>query len=924
MKTILNVFFVVVFFVIPGIVRAQLTVQDPTVYGTKPGYIDRTTLVVEPHGAFVEQSLYVWYSDHNQYPGNNNLEIVHRFTLPQGSVINDMWLWIGDTVVKAKMFDTWTARHIYDSIVVHRHDPAFLAKNGNAYELHIYPLVSGQSRKVKLNFITPTSWLGKNGYGELPLSYLQASNSQIKPAQILFREQEDIWGSPSIRELPGLVYKRTLDTAGYVYRDFEVSDISPMTSLSVAFQTVFTDGIYSTAGDRLGDSSYFQIGVDPTSFNATRSDTNAASVVVGIDLSGNYNNSVNLLVPRVEAVLHNALRPKDLFCLTVSGGGSVAHFAPFQHADSTTIDTVLQDFAESALAAKLSKARKPVIVFCDANGQTIWRFPSLDSVAIIESFSDIVSASGSFANADIIASYDHGYETAGLTDANLSMLLPKIDSLFYRGGRFLGYFDHNRPGGEEIETHYINGLTENYEANSVTLFAQPNGNIGSSFPSSVLGNSVNYLTFTDPNTKIDLANSNGDGAVISKRINNGLLVVSGLWSFTDDGALKQTLAVPLLGISQSSWSVQQQQMLKPLLSDIQASVTGDTVQQVILFSNADSLISPADAKTWVTSYLSAMSGQKPVFNTINLLDGSLFTPPFVTDNGVDYYGSGFLSNLLSQATGGEHFESHLTSWDVIAEELKYSSYARLDSLTVGVVVDGGAGSLIDMREVAPDPNDRVRPRFFIGVSNAKTKVGFNFQAYFDGLSQTYEKQATAYLYNDTTGGSPVIAGMMGWETLQDYFSESTYDTLKIVNLAIKFNLLCDYTSLIALEPSDQNPPLVNPFDESGLFTYVIRNTDANKDSLSFTAYPNPFNGQIKFYLSLKHSSNIKVSIYNILGQEVRTFRLSASPGLTSVSWDGTGSHGGAAASGVYIVQATVTENSSNVVYRKSLKIMMLK
>ncbi len=919
MKTIL---FAALAVVLPGFVQAQLTVQDPTLYGTKPGYIDEATLVVEPHGAYVEEAMYVSYADHNQYPGDQNLEIVHRFTLPSGSVINDMWLWIGDTVVKAQMFDTWTARHIYDSIVVHRHDPAFLAKNGNNYELHVYPLASGQFRKVRLNFITPTSWLGKDGNASLPLSYLQASNSTTKPLQLLFREEEDVWGSPTVRELPGLTYKRTLDTAGYIYREFEVSDVSALASLTVAFQTAFTDGIFAKAGDQEGDSSFFQIGIDPTSFGAMRTDTGAASTIVGIDLSGNYNNSIDALIPKVKAVLHNALRPRDKFELVVSGDGVVVHCSQMQPADSTTIDTVLQDFQRSSLDSALALTKKPVIVYCDNNAQTIWRFPALDSVATIDSFGDILSAAGSFSTADIIASYDHGYETAGETNDNLSLLLPKIDSLFNRGGRFLGYFDHNRPGLEEIETHYINGLTENYEANSVTLLAQTTGNIGQAFPSSVICNSVNFLTYSDANTKIELANSQGDATVISKRVSNGLLVVSGIWAFTDDGALKQELAIPLLGVSQSPRS--SRQMLKPLLADIQTSAAADTVSQVILFSNADSLISAPDADSWATSYVSSLGSRKVVFNTINLLDGSLITPPYITDNGVDYYGSGYLLKLVSQATGGAHFESHLTAWDAIEAELTYTDYALLDTLNVGVTVDNGTGSLIAMREVAPDSTDRQKPRFFIGVSNAKVKVGFDVEAHFQNTAQTYSKQATAYVVNDTTGKSPILAGMMGWEQLQDYFLTSSYDTSKIVKLAIKYNLLSDYTSLIALEPSEQNPPLVNPFDESGLFTTAVTNMDAKQDSIGLSAYPNPFNGLVKLFVSLRRTSTVKLTIYNILGQQVRSYTLVSGPGSSVISWDGTDAHGVAASSGVYLVQATVLESSTGSVFRKNLKVMMLK
>jgi hypothetical protein len=74
----------------------QLTVQNPDVWGAKPGYIDKATLVIEPIGGYVEQSLYLTYSDHNQFSGGTQPEIKHSFELPPSSVITDLWLCIGD------------------------------------------------------------------------------------------------------------------------------------------------------------------------------------------------------------------------------------------------------------------------------------------------------------------------------------------------------------------------------------------------------------------------------------------------------------------------------------------------------------------------------------------------------------------------------------------------------------------------------------------------------------------------------------------------------------------------------------------------------------------------------------------------------------------------------------------------------------
>ncbi|MDP3684744.1 MAG: VIT domain-containing protein, partial [Ignavibacteria bacterium] len=154
----------------------DLTVKDNALHGSKPGYIEKATLVVEPFGSYVEQSLYIEYSERNQF-SSNLLEIVHRFELPKDAVINDMWLWIGDSVMQARMFDTWTARGIYDSIVAAHYDPGFLTKNGSQYEFRIYPLAAGKIRKVKITFIVPTKWYGNQATAELPIKLLLSNNS---------------------------------------------------------------------------------------------------------------------------------------------------------------------------------------------------------------------------------------------------------------------------------------------------------------------------------------------------------------------------------------------------------------------------------------------------------------------------------------------------------------------------------------------------------------------------------------------------------------------------------------------------------------------------------------------------------------------------------------------------------------------------
>ena len=61
----------------------DLTVKVPGSFTSKRGYIDNAVLVVEPHGGYIEQSLYLNYSDHGALAPSNNIEVIHRFELPK-------------------------------------------------------------------------------------------------------------------------------------------------------------------------------------------------------------------------------------------------------------------------------------------------------------------------------------------------------------------------------------------------------------------------------------------------------------------------------------------------------------------------------------------------------------------------------------------------------------------------------------------------------------------------------------------------------------------------------------------------------------------------------------------------------------------------------------------------------------------------
>lgn len=899
----------------------QLTVRSDS-YGSKPGYIDKATLIVEPHGAYVEQSLYLSYADHNQYPFSQ-VEIVHRFELPANAVINDLWLWIGDSVMQAKMLDTWKARAIYDSIVSRKRDPAFLSKNGNIYELHIYPLASGSFRKIKLNFITPTRWFGTDGAAELPLKLLKDNSASKKPVQIIFRQVERIWGEPVVQELPSQTFINLKDSVGYKFKYTNIADISALTSFTLGFTTNFVNGFFITSSDVQGDGTYFQFGFNPGSLFNLQIDPAPKRLYFAVDLSGVHSKNFITLLPNLKQLMQAAAKPNDSVSVMVAGAGKTEMLnTVWKSANADSISNVIDRFAASEWGKQVAQAKLPYILYADTYASTCWQFPGLENAATYKNYISLYDALQATQGADVIAAYRHGYEDAGSTSLNYAPIIAKLDSFFVRGGRFLSYFDYNRVGRELIGTHYIPGLTVTRRPDgSTTLYRNPTGNIGAYFPESFMHYGFDYLQYTpDPSVKVEVQDKDGTPVVISKKIGNGLIVISGIWSFRDDGALRASLGTPMLGLN----AVTKNQQLTGLLANVQSQYKQLAFDKAVIISNSDSLFQKTDAFVWTTSYLNGFGASLPNFTTINLLDGAGFVPPSITDDQVQYYGSGLLLKTLSAAAKGRHFETHLDTWPYIVTTMNAYSYPVADSMTVTVSADNGTRVLKELREVNPLPMDPNKSRFYIGSTALANAIKFTVRARFAGAADGQNSSASVFITHDSTKMESVLPAMLGNEKLHDLFAQQNKDTSGIVALAMRYRLLCDFTALLALEPNDTIHFLKNPFDESLLDVARIID-ESMADSLTLVSYPNPFNNQTSIVVHIKNQASVNVGIYNLLGQLVKVLAADEIvAGKKTYAWDGTDANARVASSGAYFIRLVAKEKSSGNVAARVRKILFLK
>ena len=84
-------------------------------------------------------------------------------------------------------------------------------------------------------------------------------------------------------------------------------------------------------------------------------------------------------------------------------------------------------------------------------------------------------------------------------------------------------------------------------------------------------------------------------------------------------------------------------------------------------------------------------------------------------------------------------------------------------------------------------------------------------------------------------------------------------------------------------------------------------------------YPNPFNPTTTLRFDLPEVSNLTLTIYNMLGQKVRTFDYqNTSAGYHSVTWDATNDYGDPVGAGVYLYQLQTKD------FVKTRKMVLLK
>ncbi len=285
--------------------------------------LEEATLTLRPVGLYTEVGLYLTVSAKEaQFQKGTQLEAVLNFSLPANSIVNDSWLWIDTTIIRAKILDRWTASTIYENIVNRRKDPSILTKEGNdRYTLRIYPLIMGESRKVKINYLVPGNWSTQTVETVLPASILRSTNRPT-PAVNIRAFLAGPWQNPALPSHPELSFSAKTDPElGKYYEAVVPPQSLNNRNLSFSLNAPLKNGLFLS---RFGDEQqgYYQMALFPDQFLTATQNLNPKHLMVLVHYSQTTvatGFTQAQLLEEIRNQLKRVLRPQDYFNVILAG-----------------------------------------------------------------------------------------------------------------------------------------------------------------------------------------------------------------------------------------------------------------------------------------------------------------------------------------------------------------------------------------------------------------------------------------------------------------------------------------------------------------------------------------------------------------------------------------------------------------------------
>jgi hypothetical protein len=197
------------------------------------------------------------------------------------------------------------------------------------------------------------------------------------------------------------------------------------------------------------------------------------------------------------------------------------------------------------------------------------------------------------------------------------------------------------------------------------------------------------------------------------------------------------------------------------------------------------------------------------------------------------------------------------------------------------------------------------------------------------LADTYTLQWDASTDVDGDSINYLVYAKIGVYPAEEVFDTTstsapiTYQEL-VENVFEPFPMLPRVTVKITVVATDGIDTVKVTGDDRVLFVnrYEYLSTEGEGVPVEFALhenYPNPFNPTTTLRFDLPEVSDVTLTIYNMLGQRVRTFNMNDTPaGYHSIKWNATNDYGEQVGAGVYLYQLQAKD------FVKTRKMVLLK
>lgn len=351
-KILLIVATFVVILTSTSISQWSLQVQDPqNQWKYSQGDIDSVLLVVRPMGIYAYYDMYINFSSKSsQYTKTTDtLEVQYYFQLDKRALVVDSWLWVEDTLVKAKLIDRWTANQIYENIVKRtRRDPSIFYKNSDVqYEFRIYPLAGHRYRKVKISWFEPITW-GTN-QASLTLPFKMIGLSRTEPNVKIIATVENGFKNPQLSFASNFKYVKD-EIYGESYQ-IELTNVKALNSQNlqntINYDNPMKNGVFVNSFKESQDEGYFQMAFLP---QLAMDIQESRKVIFLIDHEVSSTNvKFSSLIQAIQNQAVNFLTPKDSFNIIMNEFEPIMMFQNWKSCSSENINSAFSGIDENLI-----------------------------------------------------------------------------------------------------------------------------------------------------------------------------------------------------------------------------------------------------------------------------------------------------------------------------------------------------------------------------------------------------------------------------------------------------------------------------------------------------------------------------------------------------------------------------------------------